>query len=720
MTESTKPVFIVGSPRSGTSILTWCLGRHPHIMPLPETNWIGKLAEDLGSTYALGSARGKYSHLSAMGITSAEFYETFGDSINDLILRHPRKTGSHSPLDLERWVDGTPENSFHIPGLLSLFPHAKFIHILRDVGSVVKSLMNFSNVGASDFTEQAAYEKWLRAVQACVQAERDFGPETVLRIRYADLVSSPEQVLRSLLDFLNEPFCAECLEPLKTKINSSNVPSDFDPYDANTDPVLRDEAERLSQELLEGTYPRYAPNKEGVGKLETAPVERTKSVGSSEPPDRQFASGDSKLHRPGVDRQKFAVSNEDLVQKLKARNKKLKARCDSLEHELYSIKNSRSWRLFNLYRRLRTKLTSSEELETASIERAERVGSSEPGRQKALDTLDKTPRKNPTDVSWETISKAILKNASEERHLDEIPKLLSQILRSYLKPSLYPEYFRVWEDCGFHLTPVHYYSPIPDTRTLTDELWAEESALVGIDLNEDVQLHLLQEAFPRFRAEYDQFPMTPTAQPYEFYFENGMFGGTDALVLYCMVRHFRPNLVLEVGSGFSSRVSAQAALRNGHTKLICIEPHPDEVLREGFPGLTSLIPKKVQEVELSYFEELGPGDILFIDSSHVVKIGGDVNHLFLEVIPRLKPGVIVHVHDIFIPSEYRQDWVMNELRFWTEQYLLQAFLTFNSEYEVLLCNNYLGSKHHSELQTAFPNSPWWGGGSFWMRRRERS
>lgn len=324
-----------------------------------------------------------------------------------------------------------------------------------------------------------------------------------------------------------------------------------------------------------------------------------------------------------------------------------------------------------------------------------------------------------THLSWDTVSTAIRKYASEERHLHKIARLLNQILRSYLKSSLYPKYFRIWEDHGFHLTPVHFYSPIPDTSTLTDELWEKESELVGIDLNEDVQLRLLQEVFPRFRAEYDQFPLTPTARPHEFYFHNRMFGGTDALVLYCMVRHFQPDQVLEVGSGFSSRISAQAALKNGHTKLICIEPYPDEVLSRGFPGLTSLIRKKVQKVELSFFERLGPGDILFIDSSHVARIGGDVNYLFLEVIPRLKPGVVVHVHDIFLPSEYPRDWVMNELRFWSEQYLLQAFLTFNSEYEVLLCNSYLGRKHQSELRATFPNSPWWGGGSFWMRRRER-
>jgi hypothetical protein len=100
-----------------------------------------------------------------------------------------------------------------------------------------------------------------------------------------------------------------------------------------------------------------------------------------------------------------------------------------------------------------------------------------------------------------------------------------------------------------------------------------------------------------------------------------------------------------------------------------------------------------------------------------VKIGSDVNYLFLEVLPRLNPGVIVHVHDIFLPFEYRRDWVLDEFRFWTEQYLLQAFLTFNSEFEVLLANYYLSRYHEEHLRAAFPDLPRWIGGSFWMRRK---
>ena len=137
----------------------------------------------------------------------------------------------------------------------------------------------------------------------------------------------------------------------------------------------------------------------------------------------------------------------------------------------------------------------------------------------------------------------------------------------------------------------------------------------------------------------------------------------------------------------------------------------------------------MEDIDLEFFSELHSGDVLFIDSSHTVKIGGDVNYLFLEVLPRLEPGVIVHIHDIFLPFEYRRDWVKEKFRFWTEQYLLQAFLTFNSEFEVLMANGYLAHGYLEDLKAAFPslekfkttlpNSVRWGGGSFWMRRKPR-
>src|SRR6266487_905246 len=299
----------------------------------------------------------------------------------------------------------------------------------------------------------------------------------------------------------------------------------------------------------------------------------------------------------------------------------------------------------------------------------------------------------------------------------ELSQFIATAMPRCLHSGKFHEIFAVWERHGFHVTPVHFYQPIPDTQTLAESLWDRPSKLVGIDMNDSVQLDLLRNRFPKFRDEYEQFPTKPTSESGRFHFNNDLFDGTDALVAYCMIRHFQPQLIIEVGSGFSSLISGKAAAKNNGSALICIEPFPLDFLRQGFPGFRSLVEKKVEDVDLEFFSQLDSGDILFIDSSHTVKIGGDVNYLFLEVLPRLKPGVIVHVHDIFLPFDYRRDWVMDELRFWTEQYLFQAFLSFNSEFEVLMANSYVAHRYMKDLKATFMNSPWWGGGSFWMRRK---
>ncbi len=294
----------------------------------------------------------------------------------------------------------------------------------------------------------------------------------------------------------------------------------------------------------------------------------------------------------------------------------------------------------------------------------------------------------------------------------ELSRFISAVMPLCLKSTERRELFLNWERHGFHVTPVHFYEPIPDTQSLPETLWSQPSELVGIDMNESMQLDLLRSHFPKFRDEYNNLPIEPPPG------QKRPFHGTDALIAYCMVRHFRPRRIIEVGSGFSSLVLAQAAAKNKNSTLICIDPFPGELLRSGsIPALQSLIETKVQDLDVEFFSQLDPGDILFIDSSHMLKIGGDVNYLFLEVLPRLKAGVIVHVHDIFFPFEYRRDWVLEKFRFWTEQYLLQAFLTFNSEFEVLLANYYLSHYHQEHLRAVFPDLPRWIGGSFWMRRK---
>lgn len=305
---------------------------------------------------------------------------------------------------------------------------------------------------------------------------------------------------------------------------------------------------------------------------------------------------------------------------------------------------------------------------------------------------------------------------------------LAALIPGYLTEPNYSKYFAFFESKGFHITRNHFYQPIPDTRSLRDEIWERESELVGVDMNIDYQLHLLRDIFPKFKTEYDEFPIKKPLSDSGFYFDNPNFSGTDALVLYCMIRHFRPKTVLEVGGGFSTRVSAQAALRNRDTKVVCIEPYPEPILTNRFPGLTKLVTDRVENVGLDPFLALGANDILFIDTSHCLKIGADVQLLYLEVLPRLKEGVIVHIHDIFFPKEMPKDWVLGLHRFWTEQYLVQAFLAFNRAFEVLYCNSYVKLKYGSDIRSTFPKSPCHGDleachgdlaseCSLWIRRR---
>lgn len=322
--------------------------------------------------------------------------------------------------------------------------------------------------------------------------------------------------------------------------------------------------------------------------------------------------------------------------------------------------------------------------------------------------------------AWCWIQRKTYPHLPESRKQDfSLPQL--ELLPYISDPSLwnsdqYKTAFHFLETRGVHLTPNHFYSPIPDTTQIRD---LHETELVGVDLNEAAQYDLLCRAFPAFAQEYNVFPWEkePGLPPYAFHFNNGIFDGLDALVLYCMIRHFKPHRIVEVGSGWSTRLSAHAAILNGNTELISIEPYPDPVLRGEFPGLSTLIEKKVEEVEISFFQELHAGDVLFIDTSHVVKTGGDVIYLFLEVLPRLQTGVIVQIHDIFLPHDYPAWWIKDQLLFWNEQYLLQAFLTFNDKFQVSFANRFMQHKYPDKLKEIFPRCPFLNTGqSFWMQR----
>lgn len=267
--------------------------------------------------------------------------------------------------------------------------------------------------------------------------------------------------------------------------------------------------------------------------------------------------------------------------------------------------------------------------------------------------------------------------------MKKISKVYNGVLRRIIKKT-----FLIWERLGFHITPNHFYELIPDTRTLKDELWLNQSELSGVNIDEEVMNNLLSKFSSKFKNEYESFPKTETSISYQYYVNNGSFESVDGEIYYCMIRYFKPKRIIEIGAGYSTYLAAQALLKNKkeygiNAKLIAIEPYPNDTLRKGFPGLTKLIETKVQEVDLSEFSELKENDILFIDSSHVLKIGNDVQYEFFEILPKLSKGVLLHLHDIFLPAEYPKKWVLKKYLFWNEQYLLQAFLTFNGVFEVL-------------------------------------
>lgn len=172
---------------------------------------------------------------------------------------------------------------------------------------------------------------------------------------------------------------------------------------------------------------------------------------------------------------------------------------------------------------------------------------------------------------------------------------------------IFKKLFPLWQSLGFHVTRNHFYQPIPDTRTLKDDLWQKQSELVGIDLNEKEQINLLSLFSSSFKQEYENFPQNRTSVPYQYYINNDSFESVDGEMLYCMIRHFKPKRIVEIGSGNSTFLSAQAVLKNKEEdpgcqcELVAIDPYPRGALKGGFPGLSKLIPGKVQDIPLSEF-----------------------------------------------------------------------------------------------------------------------
>ncbi len=268
----------------------------------------------------------------------------------------------------------------------------------------------------------------------------------------------------------------------------------------------------------------------------------------------------------------------------------------------------------------------------------------------------------------------------------------------------------------------HYYEPLFTTSVLKKPLFSERS-LPGIDMNDHGQLAILKKF--TFGEELLRLRTTSlTNSGPQFSFANTSFGSGDSEYLYNVIRLLKPKRLLEVGCGNSTLMARNAININREDdpsyecSHICIEPYEVSWL-EKLP--VKVIRQPVEDVDKSLFSELQENDILFIDSSHIIKPQGDVLFLFLEIIPSLRPGVLIHVHDVFTPRDYLKEWVTQQVKFWNEQYLLEALLTDTKSLEIVGALNYLKHKYPNELSAACPvlrteirhREP----GSIWIRRK---
>lgn len=199
---------------------------------------------------------------------------------------------------------------------------------------------------------------------------------------------------------------------------------------------------------------------------------------------------------------------------------------------------------------------------------------------------------------------------------------------------------------------------------------------------------------------------------------NRMYGPADAAVYRAMLNYLRPARVIEVGSGYSTAIALDESDTNSDLsklEITCIEPFPERLLglmQGSDQDRLTLLRQPVQEVDMTMYSQLGPQDVLFIDSTHVVKAGSDVIWLFLHVLPQLASGVVVHVHDVFWPFEYPEGW-LRERRDWTEDYLINAFLIDNANWEILFFSSWFWQCHTDLVPQRLALD---GPGSIWLRK----
>jgi len=247
----------------------------------------------------------------------------------------------------------------------------------------------------------------------------------------------------------------------------------------------------------------------------------------------------------------------------------------------------------------------------------------------------------------------------------------------------------------------HYYEPLFNFKQLKKKLYKDRN-LPGINFNLNQQLNNLSSLV--YTNELIDLNLKKNSTNFNFNIKNGFFEHGDAEIYYQLIRHIKPKNILEIGSGHSTLIALEAIKKNKNidkinTKINCVEPYENTWL-DNFN--IKIIRKKIEDLNTNYYLSLKSGDILFIDSSHMIRPQGDVLKIFFEIIPKLKKGVIIHIHDIFTPKDYPEKWLINEHRFWNEQYLVEALMMNKNRYEIYLMLNYLKNNAYKKLKEKCP------------------
>lgn len=314
----------------------------------------------------------------------------------------------------------------------------------------------------------------------------------------------------------------------------------------------------------------------------------------------------------------------------------------------------------------------------------------------------------------------------QQENWDDFARLLGEVLPQYVKliwheEVPYKRHFKAWQAAGVTILPNHYYSPVPDLNKATPAMLGAHYPLHGLHLDDREQLGLLG-LLKKFKDEYNAFASRTTPRTDGKYFQGGPFARPDADAAYAMIRHLKPKRIIEIGSGFSTLAMAEACVLNEQegfpVDFLSIDPYPSYVLNPIPPGLSRHLPVSVEDLPLETFSQLSENDVLFIDSTHVIRPGGDVEYEFFHVIPQIGAGCWVHVHDIFLPQQYPANWMMEEHIFWNEQQLLLAFLAYNGSYQPRLALAYLCEHHPQAVCETFASlpPPRPHAGSFWFQR----